>query len=97
MSGTNSYFFLLFLHLSATALYRAGATLGHDHLRTAFPAEIHLSQLVGHESVLLFVLLLPREFGCPLCEECVHAFGSILSRLQQGVQIFFQTDPLIER
>ena len=88
---------LLFLHLGAAALDRAGAAFSHDHLRAAFAAEIHFPELIGHEFFLLFWVLLSNKFRCPLAEECSDPFGPILSGLEQSIQVFFQTDPLIER
>ncbi len=87
---------LLFLHLGATALDRAGAAFGDDHLRAAFAAEIHLPELIGHESFLLFWFLLSNKFRCPLAEERPNPFGPIVGGLKQRVQIFLQTDSLIE-
>ena len=39
---------LLLLHVLPATLQRAGATLGDDHLRTTFPTQVHLPQLIGH-------------------------------------------------
>ena len=97
MAHTRREVVLLFLHLGAAALDRARAAFGDDHLRAAFAAEIHLPELVGHECVLLFVLLPSSKLRRPLAEKRLHAFGPILGGLEQGVQVFFQPDPLIKR
>ena len=73
---------LLLLHLSATALDRAGAAFGDDHLRPTFAAEIHFPKLVGHESFLLLWFLLSCELRFPLGEERPHPFGSIRGGLE---------------
>ena len=88
---------LLLLHFSAAALHRASATFGDDHLRTAGPAEIHFPELICHAYFLLFDFLLSNELRCLLGEKRSHSLGPIFGGLEQGVEVFFQTDPLIER
>jgi hypothetical protein len=45
---------LFLLHFAAATLDGTGATFGDNHLRAAFAAEVHLPDLVCHESFLLF-------------------------------------------
>jgi hypothetical protein len=45
---------LFLLHFAAATLDGTGATFGDNHLRAAFAAEVHLPDLICHESLLLF-------------------------------------------
>jgi hypothetical protein len=45
---------LFLLHFAAATLDGTGATFGDNHLRAAFAAEVHLPNLICHESLLLF-------------------------------------------
>ncbi len=89
--------YLFLLHFRATALQRAVAAFGHDHLGTARTAEIHFPKLVGHTTIPPVSCLFSTELRRSLFEKRPHAFRSIVCRLQQGVQVFFQTDSLLER
>ena len=42
---------LLLLHFTPATLYGAGSSFSHDHLRTAFAAEIHFPKLIGHTDI----------------------------------------------
>ena len=45
---------LFLLHFADATLDGPGATFGDNHLRAAFAAEVHLPDLICHESLLFF-------------------------------------------
>lgn len=90
---------LLLLHLPAAALDGASAAFGDDHLRAAGAAEIHFADLIRHGTIppVGNPSLLSSKYRFPLAEESAYAFSAILGGLQEHIEVFLQTQPLIER
>ena len=81
-SGSRPAPLLLLLHVLAAAFQRTGAAFGDDDLRSALRAEIHLPELIRHDSLPFLSLggllvSLAVEYRLPPFQERMYALVPI--------------------